>query len=310
MKYLISNKLYKETKLVHARFKIHGPCLSDDNYDLASCLKCEKWVSQAVPWINRPRSSWLSPESVHKIIMRGVLFETIGFKDSINEDLEWRISFSVAEKLLIFVFNHTQLLCYALLKIFLKEILEKDKSLKGLLCSYYIKTLMFWISDDANPTVWRPDNIIPCFMACLQRLLYSVEYSTLLHYFIPSLNLFGLRLSTKVKQKYTMTVLLANLYDQGIQCFSVSETLCDYTRFSTTFNKQLNINSRLVHEVLRCIHMIRFSVRFSIRLDTVAQANSSNAPPPDFGSAKGCIAFTSTCRPINAICKSASSYHL
>ncbi|CAC5374740.1 unnamed protein product [Mytilus coruscus] len=80
MKYFLSNKLYKQnisksiTKARPMFNKIHGPCISDDDdeYDLAFCLKCDKWISQAVPWINRPRSSWLSPEIVNEIIMNGI----------------------------------------------------------------------------------------------------------------------------------------------------------------------------------------------------------------------------------------------
>lgn len=47
-----------------------------------------------------------------------------------------------------------------------------------------------------------------------------------------------------------MTNLLKNLYQQGIQCFTVSETLCDYSRFPTEMNKQLKIRTRLVDNVL------------------------------------------------------------
>ncbi|VDH92708.1 Hypothetical predicted protein [Mytilus galloprovincialis] len=263
MKYLLSNKLYKQTffkyheKTKLGLTKVHGPCLSDVNgdYDFAMCFKCDKWISQAALWINRPRSSWLTPEIISKITMSGVLFVPIGSKGSIYEDLEWRISFSVAEKQLVFSFNHTQLLCYALLKIVLKEIIEGDEDLKGLLCSYYIKTLMFWISDDSDPAAWRPDNITNCFMACLHRLLYSIQYSTLLHYFIPDCNFFLLRLSTELDKKAKLTDLLKTLSQQGIQCVSASETLHDYTRYpnGTYTIKQLNMTPNLVYDVLEIL---------------------------------------------------------
>ncbi|VDI09730.1 Hypothetical predicted protein [Mytilus galloprovincialis] len=187
---LLSSELYKaqlrkQLSLIRPDLnKIHGPCLSDkgDNMDFASCLKCDKWVSQAQPWISRSRLTWPSPELISKITSCGVLFVPIGNKGSINENLQWRISFSIAEKILIYSFSHTQLLCYALLKILLKEIVEKEKvdgsekdeDLKGLLCSYFLKTLLFWISEETDTSVWRPDNIIPCFTACLQRLIYCI----------------------------------------------------------------------------------------------------------------------------------------
>ncbi|XP_063424641.1 uncharacterized protein LOC134708212 [Mytilus trossulus] len=216
--------------------KIHGPCLSDqdDLYDFAICLKCDKWVTQAKPWVSRPRTTWPTPELITKIAYCGVLFVPIGCKGSTNENLEWRMSFSVAEKCLIFSFSHTQLLVYALLKILLKEIVDKHQDVKGLLCSYFLKTLMFWISEESEPSIWRPDNIIPCFMACLQRLIYCVEYSTLLHYFIPDNNLFYLRFNSDNKLK--LTNILKNSYEQGIHCFIHSETLYDCNRLPIVIN--------------------------------------------------------------------------
>ncbi|XP_071133708.1 cyclic GMP-AMP synthase-like receptor isoform X2 [Mytilus edulis] len=171
---LLSNELLKMHRLnnlasSHTFRNLHGPCISDDleQYDIAYCIKCEKWISQAQPWVNRSRTLWPSSNLVSQITSLGVLFVPIGCKGSVNEHVEWRISFSVAEKMLIFSFSHTQLLCYALLKILLKEVIEKDLDLKGILCSYFLKTLMFWMSEESDQSIWRPDNIIQCFMACL-----------------------------------------------------------------------------------------------------------------------------------------------
>ncbi|VDI28120.1 Hypothetical predicted protein, partial [Mytilus galloprovincialis] len=140
-------------------FKIHGPCLTNltDTHDFAWCLRCDEWISQAQPWVSRPRTTWPSPELISKIISCGVLYVPIGYKESCNEQIQWRISFSVAEKVLIFSFNHIQLLCYALLKILIKEIVEKEEDLKSLLCSYFLKTVMFWMLEESDPSMWRPD---------------------------------------------------------------------------------------------------------------------------------------------------------
>jgi hypothetical protein len=39
-------------------------------------------------------------------------------------------------------------------------------------------------------SIWRPGNLIYCFMRCFERLLYCVEYSMCPHYFIPEINMF------------------------------------------------------------------------------------------------------------------------
>ncbi|VDI17621.1 Hypothetical predicted protein [Mytilus galloprovincialis] len=247
-------------------FKIHGPCLTNltDTHDFAWCLRCDEWISQAQPWVSRPRTTWPSPELISKIISCGVLYVPIGYKESCNEQIQWRISFSVAEKVLIFSFNHIQLLCYALLKILIKEIVEKEEDLKSLLCSYFLKTVMFWMLEESDPSMWRPDSIIPCFMACLKRLIYCVEYSTLLHYFIPDYNLIYMRFDVDKKDKITR--ILKNSFENGIYCFALSETLFDLMKlpFSAmdsslgrrveTLHKLISISFTLHHTTLDLLH--------------------------------------------------------
>lgn len=57
----------------------------------------------------------------YDVLKHGVLFVPFGVTGSPTEHLEWRISFAVAEKLLINTFTYTQLIRYALLKIILKD---------------------------------------------------------------------------------------------------------------------------------------------------------------------------------------------
>ncbi|XP_063405850.1 uncharacterized protein LOC134689814 [Mytilus trossulus] len=252
----ISSELYKSQLLkenidfLSMLNNIHGPCLTDcsGKGDLAFCLKCDQWVTQAKSWISRPRSTWPPPGLISKITSYGVLFVPIGNKGSITEHLQWRISFSVAEKILIYSFSHTQLLCYALLKILVKEIIDKNQVVKGLLCSYFLKTLLFWISEETETSVWRPDNFIPCFMACLQRLIYCIEYSTLLHYFIPDNNLFYLRFNSK--NQNTLINILKNSYQTGIQIFSASETIHDYRRFPCETTRSVCGNMTVMKTVM------------------------------------------------------------
>lgn len=107
---------------------------------------------------------------------------------------------------------------------------------------------MFWISEELDPSVWRPDNIIPCFHGCLERLIYCIEYSTLLHYFIPDNNLFYARFSIENKERLIKTLRIS--YELGIQCFKASSTLSDYTDFIfSSFSR----NARLMTEIVETL---------------------------------------------------------
>ncbi|XP_071142021.1 protein mab-21-like [Mytilus edulis] len=185
----LSSKLLRESNLPDC-LVIHGPCHSTANglIEITDCLRCEKWITSAQQWIHRSRTAWPDNMLVTAAVQYGVLFVPIGCKHSPNEDLQWRISFSVTEKMLIHSFTHTQLLCYALLKIILKDLIKARH--EDLLCSYFLKTIMFWLSEEISPSEWKPENMISCFLDCIRRLVYCVEYKTCLHYFIPENNLF------------------------------------------------------------------------------------------------------------------------
>ncbi|CAC5422709.1 unnamed protein product [Mytilus coruscus] len=78
---VLSSKMFKQikfdfySKIIPNITKIHGPCLSDtlDLFDIAYCLKCDKWISQSEAWIKRSREKWPSSDLISKIISCGVL---------------------------------------------------------------------------------------------------------------------------------------------------------------------------------------------------------------------------------------------
>ncbi|XP_052081006.1 uncharacterized protein LOC127718971 [Mytilus californianus] len=227
-KYYYSSTLYKQHFLQLKGSTIHGPCLTDADgtYDFAWCLHCKTWVSPAVKWVSRSNNSWPSDDVKLSIIKHGVLFVPIGVKGSPNEDLEWRVSFSVGEKLLINTFTHTQLLCYALLKIILKDLIDTSFGCKDLLCSYFMKTIVFWLSEELQQSAWKPANFISCFIRCFNRLIYCVETSNCLNYFIPENNMFENKIQGRARE-----ILLEKLYtlhSYGWRCILFSDQVSKF----------------------------------------------------------------------------------
>lgn len=223
---------FKEVFLNKFITTIHGPCLTDNNgtLDYAICTHCKSWITPANQWITRSNNSWPGYDVKQAVVKHGVLFVPIGVKGSLTEELEWRISFSVAEKFLIYTFTQTQLLCYALMKILLKDVIARYIEYTGFLCSYVIKTVMFWISEDISTSIWKPENLLSCFMRCFKRLIYCVEYSVCPHYFIPENNLFANKIEIPAHQ-----VLLNKLYSlnsYGWQCILFSDQISNFNDLS------------------------------------------------------------------------------
>ncbi|VDI02553.1 Hypothetical predicted protein [Mytilus galloprovincialis] len=224
-KLFLSNELFKQCFARTLLPVNHGPSLSDKHglIDLAFCLHSKSWVIPANQWSTRQNNSWPSVEIKQNIIDHGVIFVPIGVRGSINEELEWRLSFSVGEKLLIYTFSHTQMLCYALFKILLKDIISSEMQCKDLLCSYFLKTIMFWVSEEIQPLVWTPENLIPCFMRCFRRLIYCVNYSVCPHYFIPENNLFENKIEGL--KRHILLINLNTLHVYGWRCIFFSPQL-------------------------------------------------------------------------------------
>lgn len=44
-------------------------------------------------------------------------------RESDENELEWRLSFSQAEQKIVYTMNHSRFMCYGVLKIFLKEVI-------------------------------------------------------------------------------------------------------------------------------------------------------------------------------------------
>ncbi|KAK3086452.1 hypothetical protein FSP39_018636 [Pinctada imbricata] len=116
----VSSKQIRETFMSSSISSCHGPCQTFTGYgvesDQAYTLNCPTWPNQAIPFIRRSLDrGWPSHDVLTDICKDGCLLVPINSKQqqySDMIDLEWRISFSLAEKKLVHSMNHCQFLCY------------------------------------------------------------------------------------------------------------------------------------------------------------------------------------------------------
>ena len=89
-------------------------------------IRCPFWPSTATEWINRPRHfGWPKQTDVEVITNFGCHLVPVGHPLSNQSHLEWRISFSVAERILVWSFNEVQMQCYAVMKLLFKEFIKR-----------------------------------------------------------------------------------------------------------------------------------------------------------------------------------------
>ena len=177
----------------HYRSSVHGPCLTDKYkaVDVAYCLHMHFWPRQAEQWIYRHRPGQWPPDIlIDEIVKYGCMLVAIGPREVEHNELLWRISFSMAERQLSHAMNYTQILCYALLKLSLKNIIDKYDKCKGLLCSYFMKTTVLWLSEDISINTFQLQNVFHCYLLCLDKLITWVKCCYCPNYFIPEHNMF------------------------------------------------------------------------------------------------------------------------
>ncbi|XP_052708611.1 uncharacterized protein LOC128183576 [Crassostrea angulata] len=232
----ISSSKYREVtcSIILSDSTAHGPCSSgihrecgcELEYDHAHCFVSDFWPPSASSWIDRCHS-WPPPHVVNDIIRNGCHFVAIGHKLGNHTDNEWRISFSRAEYKLVCSMNHTQFLTYGLLKLFLKEVINNGLRVGDkLLCSYHIKTAVFWaIQQNALPH-WHPNNLLVGFWVCFKRLLKWVYEGNCPNFFIPENNMFLNNIYGEAQR--TLFTRLYRLYEKGIALLLHSRSIRSY----------------------------------------------------------------------------------
>nr|XP_022304026.1 uncharacterized protein LOC111111372 [Crassostrea virginica] len=254
----ISSSLYRQQSQTHCYpgSKTHGPCESGElpgggEYDFAWCFACDFWPQSASSWINRCHS-WPDREVVNKIVRNGCHFVPIGHPLGLHEQEEWRISFSLAEHELVHSMNHCQFLTYGLLKIFLKEVIDKQsEETNKLLCSYHMKTVIFWVIQQNAVPLWCPQNLLAGFWVCFKLLLKWVYEGACPNFFIPENNLFLSKVHGSAQRK--LFLQLHGLYEIGLVCLLQSPSIRSYMTI-VLYNPRLSICTNQDRMISECDH--------------------------------------------------------
>ena len=200
------------TKSNHRKIARQGPSIerwtpymdtSQSGLDNVPSIHCPFWPDSATEWRTRPRQfAWPSPSDIKSIVDFGFHLVPVGHPHSDRNMMEWRISFSVAERTLAWSFNHVQIQCYAVMKIILKEFINPHCSPDNrVLCSYFIKTFLFWKYEEVDPSFWCQENLRECIMFLVSGFRECISHRTLKHYFIQGFNLFSVKLTTGAREE-------------------------------------------------------------------------------------------------------------
>lgn len=160
---------------------------------------------------------WPNPQTLQDIVNKECHLVPIGHKLGNHEEEEWMISFSLAEKALVYSMNHSQFLLYGLMKLFLKEIINKglDEE-EEILCSYHIKTAIFWTLLQGSSLECCQRKFLKCFWVCFKLVTKWVYEGVCPNFFIPENNMFLTKCHGSAQRK--LFCRLNAIYDVGPTC--------------------------------------------------------------------------------------------
>lgn len=167
------------------------------NLDVVLAIQCEKWPMAAEEWKLRGRQ-WPPPSLVQSIIDEGCHVVPKSSIDG-NEDLEWRLSFSLAELRLSNQLSRDLpqvMYSWYITKTLLSNYLITEPKI---LSSYHVKTLIFWLAErisfeciaenDNYEDFMRKQNFVPVVLSLLDELMYRLVSGNFPNYFIPQCNM-------------------------------------------------------------------------------------------------------------------------
>ncbi|XP_071954287.1 uncharacterized protein [Antedon mediterranea] len=156
----------------------------DQTVDVAIALNGVNWPTIANSWVSRQRK-WPQKTTVEKIIADGYHIVPKYYPGGKGLDLEWRLSFSVAERTLAHTFTDQQRKCYMIFKLLWRRHFKEPK----VLSSYHMKTTMFWLCERTSPTDWIDSNLGDRFLDLQNFLIHFLQKRNLPNYFIPENNM-------------------------------------------------------------------------------------------------------------------------
>jgi len=194
------NSFYMPTML-----ELHGPALTTNfaqlakSQDLVTCVRCLSWPSQAADWLTRHRSyGWPDSATVDRVVNNGC--DVVGVphrqcrEHELASKLQWRLSFSQAEIVLLNSWMPVQQIVYHMLRVLVKteRLTDVTDGTETNVCSnYHFKTLILWACE-LNPQMWWTNdmNVVRICVRLLHVLADWLKNKICPHYFVNNCNLF------------------------------------------------------------------------------------------------------------------------
>ena len=156
--------------------------------DLVTCVLYPRWPHEEYASRQRP-SGFPDAQLVERLCRTSAFIVPVGFRGSLTEELEWRISFSRHEYIAYRSMTVKQRECLTTLKHCRAVVGEPAKPLK----SYYLKTALMWLVESRPAHQWTLETMHDSLLLMLRYLDVCLRRGYLPCYFWPEVNLLASR---------------------------------------------------------------------------------------------------------------------
>ena len=187
--------------------------------DCVHSIWCPQWPFEAQSWTKRRRTNrWPTQATISEIVQHGCHVVYVQHRACRNDEMQWRLSFSVAEVILLHSWTKVQQIVYHLLRFFSeRELMEKNCPKENeVLCMYHLKTMMLWTCEETSSEWWNSSSVFAICYELLKRLLECIKRRYCPNYFIPEANLFHNSYDSTLLEK--IEGRLHDFHNSGILC--------------------------------------------------------------------------------------------
>jgi len=171
----------------------HGPSNSfREDRDFVSAFYCKTLPSEIMSWFTRMQHGyWPSHQTLQAAKRCGCFLVPDGHHGSVNQEIEWRITPNLIERLLMFSLNMVPIKCLVVLKM-----LKKQEFVKYIHCenckftTFLFKTALFFTLNRTHPTLWTKHRLVECIVRCLQTILEFLNQGICPHFIVEGVDLF------------------------------------------------------------------------------------------------------------------------
>jgi len=178
---------------LHAPHLRHGPSNSwSEDMDHVIAFHCKTLPIEIMSWFTKmQRCFWPSQKTLQAARMCGCFLVPAGCPSSVNENIEWRITPNLIERLLMFSLNMVPIKCLVVLKM-----LKKQEFVKYIHCqnckftTFHCKTALFFTLNRTPPSIWTKRRLVDCIVRCLQTILEFLNRGECPHFIVGDVDLF------------------------------------------------------------------------------------------------------------------------